>query len=353
MEKACTILGRALRAAKAGLEALSPTTAASSVGDSLAAAYRPLSFPARVAVVDFACNSTAAALNAGRFYSDRFWRVLAQMDELSMLNPDEAGRKLRERVLSPEDLTAASGVELARLLNADYALMGSVKELSPDWGYLQQAALGTDKEAHSARSDIELFTRNQVFQIATVLVDAHSGSTVAHAGFEVLKARPGPGNALGLQAVYLPAPASEAVQAASAMAFCDLKLTLLGSDLWKAPLLLQNDNAASLEGAQMTVGLFSESLDPTVRSFVDAYKKRYAAVPRQVAAQAFDACNMLLDCLKGGAKTREELRQCLSSTKNFNGVSGRASFEGRQDAVKKVSLLRVNGVTKTFEQVLP
>ena len=42
------------------------------------------------------------------------------------------------------------------------------------------------------------------------------------------------------------------------------------------------------EGARLTVGFFADSADPQVKRFVDAYKKRYAAQPSQLAAQAYD-----------------------------------------------------------------
>jgi ABC-type branched-subunit amino acid transport system substrate-binding protein len=253
--------------------------------------------------------------------------------------------------MAPEALTPALAAEIGRAMNADFVLTGSVTELSPDWNYLKQASTDTGKEGRQARADIELFGKNQVFQVQAQILDARSASVVASAKFEANKLRPPQANSLGLQALYLPGKATEAVQAASAMSFCDLKFTLLGSDLWKAPELLQNDNAASLEGARLTVGFFADSEDPKVKRFVDAYKKRYAALPSQLAAQAYDAAMIMGMAILDGAGTREALRQELSGLKNFDGVSGRTSFDGRQDAIKRVPILKVNSVAKTFEQV--
>jgi hypothetical protein len=348
VERASSLLGKALLDLKAELESRSPSAEA---GGDTTASYRPLSFPARVAVFDFSCVSSAAAYNAGRSFADRFARVLGQLDELAVLGPEDGLKRLRERALAPESLTPELAAEIGRAMNADFVLTGNVTELSPDWNYLKEASAGTGREARQARADIELFGKNQVFQVAAQILDARSASVVASAKFETDKLRPPAANSLGLQALYLPGKASEAVQAASAMNFCDLKLILLGSDLWKAPELLQNDNAASLEGARLTVGFFAESSDARVKRFVDEFKKRYAAMPSQLAAQAYDAAMIMGSALAGGASTREALRQSVAGLHNFDGVSGKTSFDGRQDALKRVPILRVNSVARTFEQV--
>jgi ABC-type branched-subunit amino acid transport system substrate-binding protein len=348
VEAASTVLGKALLEIKADLESRSLTAEAQ--GDTQSG-YRPLTFPARVAVFDFASSTSAAVYNAGRSFSDRFARVLGQLDELVVLSPDDGLRHLRERALLPETLTAPVAADIGKAMNADFVLMGSVNELSPDWNYLRQASQADGKEGRQARADIELFSHNQVFQVAAQVIDARTASVVAQAQFESDKLRPPASNTLGLQAIYIPGQAGEAVQAASALSFCDLKLQLLGGDLWKKPELVQNDNASALEDARLTVGFFADSSDPGVRRFVDAYKKRYAAIPGLLAAQAYDAVLIMVGSLKGGASTREELRQALRDLHNFEGVSGRTSFDGGQDAIKRVPILRVNSVAKTFEQV--
>jgi hypothetical protein len=236
-------------------------------------------------------------------------------------------------------------------MDADYALMGSVIELSPDWDYLREAAKRSGREGRQARADIELFSKNQVFQVEAALVDVRGGTVMASARFEAEKMLPPPANTLGLQGLYIPSRAVDAVQAASAMNFCDLKLVLFGSDLWKSQELIQNDNSAYLEGAKFSTGFFAESEHPQVKKFTAAYKERYAAMPGQIAAQAYDATWIMGRALKGGASSREELRQAIRHTKNHDGASGRTSFDGRSDAVKRVPILRVNSVSRTFEQV--
>ena len=352
VEAASTKIGQYLLDRKAELEEETGTAAAALGGNSdTIAAYASLSFPAKVAVVDFACSSSAAQINAGRSLSDRFWRVLSQLDELKVSSPDESAKRLREHSLQVEGMNPSSAADFARSMGADFYLGGTVSELTPDWKYLSETAQQGDKDGRQARADIQEFSKNQVFQVTVQLIDARSAAIAAWQQFRIFKMKPPQPNSFGLQALYLPGTAAEVVQAASALKFCDMKLELMGSDLWDRPLLFKNDDVSALDGACFSSGFFPDSQDPNVRRFVDAYKRKYAAQPNLLSAQAYDAAMILGSLIKSGASTREELRQALQGLKNFDGVSGRTSFGGRQDAVKRIPILRINSVSKTLEQV--
>jgi ABC-type branched-subunit amino acid transport system substrate-binding protein len=348
VERASTSMGRVLLQMKAALEAQG--SGADSGMDTLTS-YRSLSFPARVAVFDFASDTGAAVFNASRRFSDLFARTLGELDELVLLPPDEGMRRLNERQLKPEALSPQLAAEIGRSMNADFVLMGQVAELNPDWQYLSETAKEDSKAGRQAREDIELFGKSQVFKIRTEILEARGGTEVAHAQFEFSKARPQSSNRMGLQALYVPSNADEAVQVASAMSFCDLKLMLLGCDLWNGPQLLQSDNTSGLEGACFSVGFFADSKDPAVKNFVEAYKRKYASIPGPLAAQFYDAARIIFQILRQGLHGREELRAGLSKLHGFEGVSGRTSFDGMQDAVKRVPILKVDMASKSFEEV--
>jgi ABC-type branched-subunit amino acid transport system substrate-binding protein len=360
VEAASTKLGQHLLDLKAQLEADASRSAqaASSVAVSPVAvssdspvAYAPLSFPAKVAVVDFACATGVAQFNSGRAFSDRFWRVLGQLDELKLIPPDETAKRLRERGLRTELMNPSNAADFARALGADFYLGGTVSELTPDWQSLSLTSQQGDHEGRQAKLDIEKFSKNRVFQVTAQLIDARTGQISAWQQFEVLKLQAPEPNGYGLQALYFPGTAAEVLQAASALKFCDMKVQLLGSDLWDRPLLLRNDDVATLEGACFSSGFFPESQEKSVKHFVEAYKRKFASAPNLLSAQAYDAVLMLGSLLKQGVATREELRQGLLGLKNFDGVSGRTSFDGHQDALKRIPILKVNSVSKTLEQV--
>ncbi len=348
VEALSTKIGRVLLDLKAAAEAASASAEAAS---DTTGAFASLSFPAKVAVVDFACDSSAARYNMGRAFSDRFQKVLSQLEDLSMLGPEAGARWMAARGTGPESLNPTSAAGLAAGLGADFFLGGSAVELKPNWDYLNEAARLNNREGRQARADIEQFTRNEVFQVTVQLIAARDASVLASQAFEVTKLRPVAPNQLGIQAVYLPGTAAEAVQAASAMKFCEMKAMLLGADKWHRPELLRDSELAGLEDARFTTGFFAESAAGNVRSFVEAYKRRFASPPSLLSAQAYDAAGLMLSQLAGGAATREELRQGLLSLRGWEGVSGRTDFAGRQDAVKRIPILRINSAAQALEQV--
>ncbi len=68
------------------------------------------------------------------------------------------------------------------------------------------------------------------------------------------------------------------------------------------------------------------------QKFLDAYETKYGSKPVSVFhAHAFDAANMIFDCIEKVAQTdkdgtihigRQDLRQCLYATKDFKGITG-------------------------------
>jgi ABC-type branched-subunit amino acid transport system substrate-binding protein len=98
-----------------------------------------------------------------------------------------------------------------------------------------------------------------------------------------------------------------------------------------------------LEGAVFTAAYWPDSPDEGVRRFEADYSKVYAERPGLLAAQAYAAARLGLERLRAGARDRGALRAALSRVDNWAGVSGRTTFDGRQDAVKRPTLIQVRG----------
>jgi hypothetical protein len=298
----------------------------------------------RLAVIDFACDSAAANNKAGRAMADRFWRTLGSLSDqgLELKSPSAAFEWLALRHKAPEDLNPQGAAELARGLGAHLVVAGTVAEEPPDWDGMKARLVKGGLAAAKAQREMDRAGRFQVFNVAAQLIDASSGSIVASRAFEFTKLRPQASNIYGLQALYLPAKdLGEITQIAPNLAFYELKLPLLGSDVWHASELLRE--AENLEGARFTTAFFAGSTRPEVQRFVKAYQDRYAARPNELAAQAYDAATAMLGCLRHGVSTREDLRDALASLRGFPGVSGETSFDTNQDAVKKLPILEVKG----------
>ena len=72
---------------------------------------------------------------------------------------------------------------------------------------------------------------------------------------------------------------------------------------------------------------FDESTDPAVKSFIDAFKKRFNSSPNLFSAQAYEGMLMLAEAIKLGNFTRDGTRDALTKIKDFPGVTGKLTID--------------------------
>lgn len=304
------------------------------LGRFLLGAAKDLSVPAgvtetpklRVLVVDFNEDTASAELNAGRAFSDRFYRTLGQLPELDVLGPAAAVSWFNAQQLSPSALSLPQVMAVGQALSVNFVLGGTISEIDP-------------VKPKNGRSDRQFLLTAQV-------IDAQGGTIEATRHFTWTKYRPPAANPSGLQALYMPASAEDVGRLLPSLIFCELPLPLLGSDQWDRPELQRH--LGDLNGAVFAAAYWPDSPDEAVQHFDQAYRDAYAARPGLLSAQAFDAANLVLQKIRGGAQDRLALRNALLHVSGWDGVSGRTSFEGRQDAVKRPALIGIQDGAMTL-----
>ena len=124
-----------------------------------------------------------------------------------------------------------------------------------------------------------------------------------------------------------------------------LNLPVMGGNGFNDPELMKIAGEAA-EGALVGSPWFAGRDDPAVQAFVAEYQKRYNAVPNQFAAQAYDALGIIAEALKaeGAAGDRAKFRDALAAIKDYQGVTGKFSFdEDGNPLMDAVVLEIVNG----------
>ncbi len=87
-------------------------------------------------------------------------------------------------------------------------------------------------------------------------------------------------------------------------------------------------------------GLPPEQLTGKGKTFVDAYKAKYGAMPEAYAVYAYEAANVVLAAIKNaGVKDRARICAAVAATKDFDGALGPWSFDANGDT----SLTTVSG----------
>ncbi|MEO8604549.1 MAG: penicillin-binding protein activator, partial [bacterium] len=145
----------------------------------------------------------------------------------------------------------------------------------------------------------------------------------------------------GLQAVFIPDFATNAVPLATQLRRAQPEVVLLGSNGWNDPGALA-PAASDLDGAVFVDGFFASSTRPATQQFVAAYRGAYAnATPEILEAQAYDAGLLVLRALQSGARSRLQMTQALRAPRTLEGAGGTLGISA-QGIQRQLFLLRLS-----------
>ncbi|UCE63467.1 MAG: penicillin-binding protein activator, partial [Nitrospirota bacterium] len=128
----------------------------------------------------------------------------------------------------------------------------------------------------------------------------------------------------GFDAVFLPGKPVHVASISAQLAFHDINVTLLGPNSWHN-LELFRWARNGIEGGIFTDGLFLESPDPSVQDFARRYRTRFGSEPSIFSVQAYDAALVILETIRKGARSGQEIREQLVRRHDLPALSGLAS----------------------------
>lgn len=128
-----------------------------------------------------------------------------------------------------------------------------------------------------------------------------------------------------------------------------ITVPFLGSDNWSSPELVKL-SGPDAEGATFCNHYSPEARVDAVAKFVTQYRNKYGQTPDDVAALTYDSFKLLAKALSGAARPdREAIRDALSKIREFEGVTGKMTFqEGSGDPVKSAVMMKVEGGKPVF-----
>ncbi len=142
-------------------------------------------------------------------------------------------------------------------------------------------------------------------------------------------------------ALYLPGYAEKVGLLIPQLAFYNITgKAMIGSDNWHSPDLIERAGRHA-EGAVFVDGFFPESSEALIRSFVDSYRSAYQEEPDILSAQAYDAAMMVFSLLREHKDTPAAIQGGLLGLKDYPGVSGSTTFQGSNEALKQLYLVKV------------
>ena len=181
---------------------------------------------------------------------------------------------------------------------------------------------------------------DETLRCELVMRDLATGAVVAQHAFHARRPLPPSGNRFRLDAVYAPVPGAQLVQIIPQMSYHGLHLPMLGSDSWDDETLRKRPEAVSVD-ASFTTSFWPDMEAPVTRKFVQRYKEAYAAPPDALAANAYDAAMLLMNAIGRSDRTREGLREAMSTAGSFDGVCGPVRITPQREIEKEPIILRV------------
>lgn len=123
-----------------------------------------------------------------------------------------------------------------------------------------------------------------------------------------------------------------------------ISVPILGGDGWSSKDLF------TFGGDGLKNTYFSDHVDPNdpapaVKTFVDAYRKKFAGkTPSSIALLGYDAGKLAFDAMKRAkAATPAALRDAIADTKGFAGASGTITIDAQRNAAKTAVIMTPAG----------
>ncbi|WP_134684749.1 ABC transporter substrate-binding protein [Brevibacillus migulae] len=119
--------------------------------------------------------------------------------------------------------------------------------------------------------------------------------------------------------------------------------TIIGGNGFNNPQVFEIAGDAA-EGLIVATPFSPEKQDEKVQTFVKAFEAKYGKKPDQFAAQAYDGLYIIAQSLLAAGKAdRNALRDQLAQLKDFQGVSGKLSFDEKRTPVGEAVVVEVKG----------
>jgi ABC-type branched-subunit amino acid transport system substrate-binding protein len=142
-------------------------------------------------------------------------------------------------------------------------------------------------------------------------------------------------------AIFIPDAYEKAALIAAHLAFHEVRgVRLLGPSGWSHPDLL-SIGGSYVNGAIFTSSYYAGSRYPFVSEFARRFRETFGSEPTYVAAQAFDAANLVLAQWVKGHASRVAVLTGLLDTQDYPGASGITTIDPNGSAQKRPHLLGV------------
>ncbi len=152
----------------------------------------------------------------------------------------------------------------------------------------------------------------------------------------------------GFDAIFLPGQPVHLAIIAAQLAFFDMNVPILGGNSWHNPEIFRWAKQ-DLNGSIFVDGFFLNSPDPSVQMFIQRYRSQFHKEPSLFAVQAYDAATVVLETIRKGAQSGQDVWDQLVRRSDLPALSGFASFSSAGILNRRLYLLQINN--RNFTQL--
>jgi len=146
------------------------------------------------------------------------------------------------------------------------------------------------------------------------------------------------------EAVFIPDDFQSVTMIAPQLAFHDvLDVQLLGTSLWQSPKMTEMISEY-VQGAVFSSGFPQFSEEPDIINFIEEYTANFDSMPGVLAATGYDTIRILKMVMAEKENfTSKDLQKKIIDLENFQGVTGKTSFDSKGEVEKDIFLFSIAG----------
>jgi len=128
-----------------------------------------------------------------------------------------------------------------------------------------------------------------------------------------------------------------------------IAMPIVGSDSWGDPQLLELCGG-NCEGYYFSTHYVASGAKGATKDFIDKFNEKYSYIPGDVAALTWDAMRLAVQAMQNCgeitgdlAADRTCIRDGLASIKDFDGITGKMTFDEQGDPIKCAVIVEIKG----------
>lgn len=128
-----------------------------------------------------------------------------------------------------------------------------------------------------------------------------------------------------------------------------LNVAMAGGDTWDSAKLPEIAGKDNLNNCYFSSMYSPDDVSALNKEFVESYQKAYGEKPDVFAALSYDATLLVLNAIKtAGTTDTVKIKDAMAATKDFEGVSGKVSFNAQHNPVKSAVIIEYKDGVQVF-----